>query len=544
MNYLIIGKENCNVCEEVKNYLENKGIKFIYNQIETLDETEQMELKKQAVLNKIMSFPLIYSDGVMITYQQLKNQLEKKITKRNGRIVLFEKERIVNAINHAMLETNNGIDTELSNKIATEISNEITPFINVEEIQDLVEDKLLHSDRKDVAKRYILYRDKKTSERSKKKSSNKNELLSDEFISKYKHMKSPMTPLGEFVYYRTYSRWLPEFGRREYWYETVKRVVEYNCRLLPTSIEEAEKLFDNIFNLRQFPSGRSLWIADTKSAEEFPLANFNCSFVVIDEFKKFGELFHALLVGAGVGFRVLLDDVSKLPKIRTDVELIHRAYNSISKKNRNENTSMVFNKNKAEIIIGDSKSGWTKALDFLFDLLVDKDYKYIDTIIVNYDNVRPLGEKLETFGGYASGHTSIQNMMYKIFNVLKNRSVNNVAKLRPIDCIDISNIIAENVVVGGVRRSAEIALIDPKDEESIKAKNNLYYQENGKWIENKNILHRRMSNNTIVYDEKPTREQLHWNLEQMRYSGEPAFANLKEAKRRNPNAKGLNPCAS
>lgn len=37
-----------------------------------------------------------------------------------------------------------------------------------------------------------------------------------------------MTDLGNFVYYRTYSRWLDEEGRRENWWETVRRAVEFN----------------------------------------------------------------------------------------------------------------------------------------------------------------------------------------------------------------------------------------------------------------------------------------------------------------------------
>ncbi len=93
--------------------------------------------------------------------------------------------------------------------------------------------------------------------REKRSKTTSNRILSDDFISKYKHMTNPMQQLGSFVYYRTYSRWLQEENRREYWWETVRRAVEYNCSLVPTTREEAEKLFDNIFHLRQFLSGRT-----------------------------------------------------------------------------------------------------------------------------------------------------------------------------------------------------------------------------------------------------------------------------------------------
>src|SRR5690554_7488922 len=68
-------------------------------------------------------------------------------------------------------------------------------------------------------------------------------------------------------------------------------------------VREAEELFDNIFNLRQFLSGRTHWVggADTKVAEKFPLANFNCSFIEITKWNDLAELFYLLLVGTGVG---------------------------------------------------------------------------------------------------------------------------------------------------------------------------------------------------------------------------------------------------
>jgi anaerobic ribonucleoside-triphosphate reductase len=105
--------------------------------------------------------------------------------------------------------------------------------MEVEEIQDLVETYLMDSPRKDVAKQYIIYRNEQSKTREIRKTDSR--LLTDEFISRYKHLDSPMNQLGSFVYYRTYSRWLPEEKRREYWWETVRRSVEYNCSLVPTT---------------------------------------------------------------------------------------------------------------------------------------------------------------------------------------------------------------------------------------------------------------------------------------------------------------------
>jgi ribonucleoside-triphosphate reductase len=84
-----------------------------------------------------------------------------KVIKRDGRTVEFDEARIINAINKAMMETDKGINTNLSEKIANNISKIEKKIINVEEIQDLVEDNLMASNRKDVARLYIKYRYKR-----------------------------------------------------------------------------------------------------------------------------------------------------------------------------------------------------------------------------------------------------------------------------------------------------------------------------------------------------------------------------------------------
>ena len=80
------------------------------------------------------------------------------------------------------------------------------------------------------------------------------------------------------------------------------------------------------------------------------------------------------------------------------------------------------------------------------------------------------------------------------------------------------------------------------DNSFIEAKSNLYTQEDGTWKINEEIAHRQMSNNSIFYEEKPSREQLHWQITQMRNSGEPAFINAEAASERRENFKGVNPC--
>lgn len=466
------------------------------------------------------------------------------IKKRDGTITPFKKNKISRAIALAMAETPQGVDQELADSIAEVIEEELLSnhrTYDVEEVQDLVENYLMGTHRRETAKAYIIYRIRKAAEREKR--SKGTGLLSDEFLSSYKHQQSPMGELGNFVYYRTYSRWLEEEKRREYWWETVRRVVEYNASLAPTSRQEAEEIYDNMFNLRMFASGRSTWIGGTDVAKFYPMSNFNCAFLVIDEMRAFKDLFYLLMIGTGVGLRITKEDISKLPKVRTNYTLINESYIPVPKGERQEATGLEFPSTAiARITVGDSKEGWAQALELFFRLIAGSEFRQVENILINYDNVRPYGEKLKTFGGHASGHQSLLTMFQKIQKIIEKKAGDYV-HFAPIDALDIANIIGENVVIGGVRRTAQIVLIDSDDQECIDAKSNLYKNVGGQWIVDKEIIHRSMSNNSIFYHEKPSREQLHWQIEKMRYSGEPGWVNSEAAQKRRPNFQGLNPCA-
>jgi ribonucleoside-diphosphate reductase alpha chain/ribonucleoside-triphosphate reductase len=472
-----------------------------------------------------------------------------KVIKRDGSLVDYNSAKISTAIVNAMLETTDGADEQLASSIAAEIGKQVersSRDVNVEDIQDLVEDFLMESDRKGAAKKFIIYRYERDKTRDARKRRD-GRVISDDFISRFKHMPSPMNQLGSFVYYRTYSRWVPEEQRREYWWESVRRAVEYNCSLVPTSKEEAEQLYRNIFGLKQFLSGRTFWVGSTDVSKHYPMSNFNCAFQVIDSFSAFRDIFYLLMVGAGVGVRILRSDIEKLPQIRTDQEVIHEAYSPTLHTLRQDSTALEYTHNDTvKITVGDSKEGWVQSLDYFMKILYSAEYRKIKTIILNYDHVRPKGERLRTFGGTASGYQSMKGMFEKIVRVVEKasgRSTTERVKLMPIDCLDIANIVGENVVIGGVRRTAEIVLLDQDDTDSIQAKGELYKKVDESWVIDNEIAHRQMSNNSIYYMRKPTREGLNWHLQQMRYSGEPGWVNEEAGKKRRPNFNGVNPCA-
>jgi ribonucleoside-diphosphate reductase alpha chain/ribonucleoside-triphosphate reductase len=349
-----------------------------------------------------------------------------------------------------------------------------------------------------------------------------------------------MNNLGKFVYYRTYSR-LKDNGDRETWEETVKRAVDYNCNIIPTCKQERDQLYNNIINLKQFLSGRTFWVGGTKVSELFPMANYNCSFQILDSTSSLSEIFYLLLLGCGVGIRLLKEDVEKLPKFRTDFYVEHKIYGEYKRFNSFVNTDLRFNhdNDRAFIIIGDSKEGWVQALRFYIDILTRSEYRSIKNLFIDYRDIREEGTPLKTFGGYASGPEPLIDMFKKITEVIKNSG----GKLKPIDCLDMVNLIGNNVVVGGVRRTAEVILIDSDDKECIKAKDTLYKKVGGNWEINDKIMHRQMSNNSIFYKTKPTKKELHKHLLRIRHSGEPGFVNNQSAIRRFEHFKGLNPCA-
>nr|WP_283092155.1 ribonucleoside-triphosphate reductase, adenosylcobalamin-dependent [Brevibacillus sp. NL20B1] len=433
-------------------------------------------------------------------------------------------------------------------------------------------------------------------------------LLTDEFIAKYPDAPAHMNELATFVFYRTYSRWLPDKGRRETWKETCRRAVEYNVGLAAKHYEkigyavpwdelraEAEALFDNMFNLRQFLSGRTLWVGGAEGgvADKYPLANFNCSFINIRSWSDLGDLFYLLLVGTGVGFKCTREMAANLAPIRTNVTLINAPYEPVPVHQRLERTRITeLDNGYAKIYVGDSKEGWVEALRYYFAILTEPRYGHVHTVKISYNSVRPKGERLKTFGGTASGHEPLAEMFAGIDRVLKNQidptleplevvqtfdyermepTSKGYRQVRPIHVLDIGNLIGANVVVGGVRRTAEIFLFDADDYECLLAK----YGINGIWTEEQlaqhrkvramleargicpqwmyeidkigdgrfGLDHRRMSNNSIAFETKPSREFLNLVFEIMQLEGEPGVVNLEEARRRRPNAEGLNPCA-
>ena len=327
-------------------------------------------------------------------------------------------------------------------------------------------------------------------------------VITEEFVSKYKN-KQPkwgFNGLGYIVYKRTYAR-VKENGDTEEWYETVQRCINGAQKIgAGYTKDEAERLYDLIFNLKCNFAGRMLWQLGTSTVDRFGANSLlNCWFTSMNEPKAFLFLFENLMLGGGVGFSVRREDVMELPKIKKDVTITH------------------ISANDADFIVPDTREGWVKLLENVLNAFygTGKSFTY-STILV-----RGKGEPINGFGGKASGPSILIDGITKITKTFQSREGK---KLRSIDVLDICNIIGSIVVAGNVRRSAEIALGDPDDILYMRAKN---------WGSGNIPNWRGMSNNTLYVDDYSHLMEEFWtngyevNPETGSANGEPyGFFNL------------------
>jgi adenosylcobalamin-dependent ribonucleoside-triphosphate reductase len=115
-------------------------------------------------------------------------------------------------------------------------------------------------------------------------------------------------------------------------------------------------------------------------------------------------------------------------------------------------------------IVADSREGWVQYLQQLLESFVDPEVAYP---VADYSKVREKGAPIKGFGGTASGPEALELLTSRI-NKLMEIYVGRVVDSRAI--VDIANSVGECVVAGGVRRTAEIAFGDPKDDTFLSLK--------------------------------------------------------------------------
>lgn len=344
----------------------------------------------------------------------------------------------------------------------------------------------------------------------------------------------PTTPSirAQVITRRTYNRPLDD-GTFETWTDTVNRVIQHQAwlwqRAKGSSLghEEANELLELrrlLLGRRISMSGRTLWLGGTDVAKTREASQFNCSFGQINTVSDVVDAFWLLLQGCGVGFEPITGTLSGFAK-PVRIEVI-RSENRTTK--GYEANHEKFSDKTWTIRIGDSAEAWAKSVG---KLLANK--RPMDTLVLDFTQIRAPGIRLKGYGWISSGDETISTAFVKIAELLNGASGRLLTK---IEILDILNHLGTTL---SSRRSAEIALMpldDPEAEAFIKAKRDF-------WLSGNN--QRSQSNNSIVFDRKPSKMELRGLFATMLDAGgsEPGFINAVEARRRAPWFKGVNPCA-
>lgn len=404
------------------------------------------------------------------------NRVYKKylpnIQKRDGRILPFEFEKIVEAIKKAMTASNEGSADEavvVAHKVAGEMMRIAKTYKNflptVEGCQDEVERQLMLSDYVTTSKNYILYRAKRAEERKEQGEVPEHvRKLAEESKQYFK-----ANPLGEFVYLRTYARWIESEQRRETWIETVDRYVNFMKENLGDKLTKKEyaEVREAILRQEVMPSMRAMQFAGAP-AKKCNTCFYNCSFAAPVKLEDFAEIMYLSMQGCGVGYSVESENIQQLPQIQKQT-----------------------GEKMPKHVIADTKEGWCDALTLgLRAWYAGKDVEF------DFSMIRPAGARLKTMGGKASGPEPLRSLLaFAKERILKRQG----RRLRNIDAHDIICKIGECVVAGGVRRTAMISLSDLDDVEIRDAKKGQFFLTDP---------YRSVANNSAVYEQKPTNAEL------------------------------------
>lgn len=393
-----------------------------------------------------------------------------KIIKRDGSIVQFDKQKIAHAVEkamHAAHEFENGAPERVADAVTAKLlipkEDGTLAAPTVEGVQDLVEAELMLQKFLTTAKAYILYREERTKLRYK----------GVEVPQKVKQLvaeskKYFRNQLGEFVYYRTYSKWIDEENRRESWIETVDRYVNFMKENLGEKLKDSEyaEVRDAILKHEAMPSMRLLQFAGA-AARVNNVCAYNCSYIAPETFRDFSEIMFISMSGAGAGWSAESENIQKLPQIKRQT-----------------------GKKLPTHIIDDSKEGWCEALTLGMETWANG-----FDIDFDYSKLRPAGARLKTMGGKSSGPEPLRELLIFARRKILARQGK---RLENIDAHDIMCEIGNIVVAGGVRRSAMISLSDLEDTAIRDSKKGQFWNTDPQ---------RMLANNSAVYETKPSNEE-------------------------------------
>lgn len=351
---------------------------------------------------------------------------------------------------------------------------------------------------------------------------------------------------------RTYNRPLDEAGTIfETWQMTVDRCIQHQKWLWTRQIgrELNQKELDELQELRGYMldrkaslSGRTLWLGGTDTAKTYEASMFNCSGLVTETVYDVVDSIWLLMQGCGVGFKANPGQLTGFRKYH-NITVVR----STRTDKGNPNNVEFIRDRVWTIRVGDSAIAWSKAIG---KMIIGKND--VDEIVLDFSEVRPAGTRLKGYGWISSGDRQVSLAFKKIAEILNHRADQLLTK---IDILDIENWLG---TILSSRRSAEIALQDygqSEWEDFVAAKTdywkcqscgshnttNMICQDCG---DNNTNDQRTQSNNSILFQTKPTRDQLVDIFERMEKAGgsEPGFVNAVAARKRAPWFQTVNPC--
>lgn len=334
---------------------------------------------------------------------------------------------------------------------------------------------------------------------------------------------TPWSSVGYLTYKRTYSRRKAD-GSLEEFPDTIARILD-SCRNqlnVGFTEDEEQRLANYLASLKGTVAGRFLWQMGTDTVGRLGLASLqNCAFVTVDDpVRPFTWAFDMLMLGSGVGYNIQRENVDKLPPVLENFKAPVRVDSP-----------------DADFIVPDTREGWVHLLHHTLSTAFYNRDSYKPGFTYSTHCVRSKGAPIKGFGGVASGPEDLVRGIEQISRLLEQRRGR---KLRPINCLDIMNIIGSVVVAGNVRRSAQIAIGDCDDVEYLGAKN---------WAKGGIPNWRAMSNNSVVCNDINKLPEAFWktyeggsepygliNLELARSCGR-----LGETQYPDPDVQGFNP---
>lgn len=390
------------------------------------------------------------------------------VRKRDGETLQpFDVGKIENAVRKAWLETRMDVDEDTLQQVIMFVAATLsTDTADVEQIQDTVEIALMRAKKYQVAKAYILYRQRRNEARATRRS------------------PDPAAVSG-YIHASKYARYVPELQRREVFDETVARVELMHQRRfagLPGFSKLISRAFDAVREMRVLPSMRSMQFGG-RAVEVNHNRQYNCSATLIDRPRAFAEAMFLLLSGCGVGYSVQFEHVEKLPAL-ADVDL----------------------KKVVHHVIEDTIEGWANALDALVSGFIGGYH-----VEFAYHLIRKAGTPLKTSGGRAPGHHKLKVALDRIREVLQGAQGR---QLRPIECHRVMCHAADAVLSGGIRRSAMICLFSLEDSEMMHVKSDRSWYAREPWLQN--------ANNSVVLKRDEVKERQFKRIFSMtRNYGEP-----------------------